>query len=1098
MAQLFPRVIVAFSSFFAVCTCFLTPAQAQDNPMFDTPVVDPQQKSTIVIPNLTVITTDDGFDNFDLGVDNAEPHMAVNPLNPLWYFNAYNTNAAHHTENGHDWTSTSPAFGFPMRGDPVIAYDSLGNLYYENMYGSPSILGCKVLVSTNNGNSWTTSAGVTSVAGVDKNWIAADQTMGPYANYVYTTMTAGSGNGNFSRSTDQGVTWQSTASFGTQVLPGMMVAVGPDVLGGNNVSGGAVYVVTHSGSNGAGTYSFYVSSNGGVTFTLKSQQTFSNYIGIEIGGRSTVNGMRTRPYPFIAADNSFGPYRGRLYLVYASNMPVGNGNRPDVFCRYSTDQGATWSAAVTINDDVNTINNHNFMPATWCDKETGRLYVKWYDSRRDPGADSVDVYASYSEDGGVTWEPNQRITNKKFRINYTGTSGPNYQGDYDAITSTEYGALSAWTDFRNRNRGSMVAYFPDYAMKVYPSADTSGVTDSLDAIVAIPDVRLYDKVVHFTGNVSPSANFTISFPQGDSLTAFPDSLPMRISWSGVPSGNYTITVTGTGPGGMPVHKRTIGIVATAPFVALVQPNGGEQIFGATSYPIMWNLALVDSVKLEYSTNGGSSWTLIASGLPGAMNDNLSPKEKALVARGGSATSVTSVSSYLWQVPETYSTNCLVRVSDNANSSINDVSNATFSIVQSPAAWINQASPSASDLYSVAVVDTSRAFAAGAGGLVMRTVNGGTSWFTTIGQVTDDVYCIDAIDQLRAFVGTHSSTGVARIRRTQNSGLTWSIVYEDSSAGAFIDAIKMFDLNNGYAVGDPVGGQWTLLRTTDGGATWNQAATLAQSGSETGWNNSMSWIGDSLGWFGTNNSRVYYTTDGGASWSPGATSFANSYGVSFANSLLGMTGAPPTAVSSNGGVTWANTASQPGGQVSGIAGLDLVPPRFYVSSGSQIHKTEDKGVTYLPDHAISGTTAHLAMKIVPIDGLDWIVGYAVGTGGSISKYIELDVITTTGETGGSPLEFSLSQNYPNPFNPVTQISYGIPQQSLVRISIYDVLGREVALLQDDNQPAGYHSVTWKGAASSGAFVASGMYFYRIDATGTNGSRFTSMKKMMLLK
>ena len=793
MVQLFPRrIAVALLSILTFALCQSQARSQQDDPRFDTPVVPAERGPVLPPPALNVITTDDGYDNFDIGVDNAEPHMASNPLNPLWYFNAYNTNNTHRTTNGHDWATSSPSFGFPMRGDPVIAYDSLGNLYYENMYGSPSILGCKVLVSTNNGASWTTPAGVTSVDGRDKNWIAADQTMGPYANYVYTTMTGPSAGsvGNFNRSTDHGVTWQNTRTFNTQVLPGMMVAVGPNVLGGNNVSGGAVYVVTHSGSNGAGRYTFYVSTDGGLTFAQKSQQNFSNYIGVEISGRSTVNGMRTRPYPFITADNSFGPYRGRLYLVYASNFPVGNGNRPDVFCRYSTDHGVTWSAAVTINDDLNTTNNHNFMPATWCDKETGRIYIKWYDSRRDPGADSVDVYASYSDDGGVTFVPNQRITNQKFLINYTGATGPTYRGDYDAITSSKYGALAVWTDFRNRNNGSFVGYFPDYAMKVHPSADTSGVTDSLDAIIAVPDVRLYDKVVYLTADVSPSANFTITFPQGDSLTAFPDSLPMRISWSAVSPGNYVVTVTGTGPGGMPVHKRTIGIVATAPFVALVQPNGGEQIFGATTYPIMWNFALVDSIMLEYSTNGGSSWTLIASGLPDTMNDKRSPKEEALAASGGSVSPATSVSSYLWQVPQTYSPDCLVRVSDNSNSSINDVSNAPFSIVP--------------------------------------------------------------------------------------------------------------------------------------------------------------------------------------------------------------------------------------------------------------------------------------------------------------------VMTSAAENEGVPVNFSISQNYPNPFNPATQIRYGIPQQSKVQIRIFDLLGREVARLFDGEQPAGYHSITWKGEGSSGARSASGIYFYRIDATGRNGSSFTSMKKVMLLK
>ena len=72
-------------------------------------------------------------------------------------------------------SSKSPNFSAPMSGDPVTAYDSLGNLYYENMYNSGgNIIGCKVIKSTDNGATWSPS--VTAIAGNDKNWIAADQT----------------------------------------------------------------------------------------------------------------------------------------------------------------------------------------------------------------------------------------------------------------------------------------------------------------------------------------------------------------------------------------------------------------------------------------------------------------------------------------------------------------------------------------------------------------------------------------------------------------------------------------------------------------------------------------------------------------------------------------------------------------------------------------------------------------------------------------------------------------------------------------------------------------------------------------------------------
>ncbi len=478
------------------------PKFAQQNILNDDPQYDhipPEYFNSVGNHSETdAVISIDGWDNFNLGVDYAEPHMSVNPLNPLRYLNAWNINYTHYTQNGSEWFDFEPNFVVSPAGDPVTAYDSLGNLFYETMYGS--ISGCKVIRSTNNGQTW--SAAVTAIAGNDKNWIACDQTSGPYANYVYTTMTPG----NFARSTDHGATFQTTGTSttfgGTQSLPGMMVAVGPN----GNIPGGCVYVVTHSGTNGAGRYTFFRSTDGGATFSQRSQQFFSNYIGTEISGRSTVNGMRTRPYPMIAADNSWGPYRGRLYLVYASNMPAGSGNKADIFFRYSDDQAATWSGAVTVNDDPNTSANHNFFPSIWCDKQTGRLYIKWYDTRRCPTSDSMDVYATYTDNGGTSFAPNQRISNKTFKtkLSTTGTP-PVYQGDYDAVSGINNQAMLVWTDFRNDNFGSYVAYFPDFAMLTSVSALSVGTAgDTASFYISVPAVKLYNNTAEFTTEINPS------------------------------------------------------------------------------------------------------------------------------------------------------------------------------------------------------------------------------------------------------------------------------------------------------------------------------------------------------------------------------------------------------------------------------------------------------------------------------------------------------------------------------------------------------------------------------------------------------------------
>jgi len=1083
-------------------------AIAQDDPNIDQPVYDtpPLFDRGIGSSTLNVITSEEGYDNFDLGVDGAEPHMATNPLNPLAFYTAFNTNSGHWTIDGHDWTDVVPSFP-SQRGDPVAAYDTLGNLYYTTMEGAVSIIGSWVVKSTDNGASWSTA--VHAISGRDKQWLAADQTTGPYSGYVYITMTGISTNtGPFARSTDGGASWTTTHTFTTQTLPGMMVAVGPNVIGGD-VPGGCVYVVTNSGSSTASTYTFYRSTDGGVTFSLMSSQIFANYVGTFVGGRNSVENSRTRPYPFIAADNSPGPYRGRLYLVYASNDPVGDGNKPDIWSRYSDDQGATWSGPVRVNDDINPQDNHQWTPAIWCDITTGRLYAKWYDTRESSFDDSTDVYASYSDDGGVTWAENHKLTTERFKIDCAGCGGggtPRYQGDYDAITSNEYAAMAVWTDFRNNNFMSTTAYYPDFAMLISADADTVQTTGDLDVMVTIPSVKGYEHDVTFSASVVPSAAFSFNFPGGTTLSTFPDSLAVEISWTGVPEDSYTVTIQGEGPNGTPVHRRQIQLLVTSPFVDVVQPDGGEGLYTGTTYPIVWIDGLVDTVKIEYSTDDGGTWITVADSIQSRTINPDPPK--ARVKRGLTVPSESVSGTYQWVVPFTPSDICRVRVSHYNDGAITGMSDETFSILSAPApAWRPQTSPSANDLYTVAVYDTSIAWAAGLGGTVVKTLNGGTTWTSTIGSAGDDVYNIAVVSPSVVLVATYNSgSGLARIRRTQNGGLTWSDVYSNSSAGAFINAITMFDNLNGYAQGDPVAGNWTLLKTTDGGLTWSSAATLPQAGGEAGWNNSMAFSDSAHGWFGTGNSRVYYTNDGGATWSSGSTPFVNSFGVGFeGDNATGFAGGEGGALSVDGGATWNSTSATPTGTVSAVSVADVDvfignrTPVWYTVNGSSIYKTDDQGASYDLDYSQANQYNHIDLTISELDGNYWLTGFAVGNGGTITRYTELLILTDVQQVSDLiPATYQLGQNYPNPFNPSTTIRYDLPGQSTVSLSIYNVLGQAVRTLVSEDQNAGSYEAVWDGRNTAGEAVSSGVYFYRLMATSAEGGEFVNMKKMLMMK
>ena len=109
------------------------------------------------------------------------------------------------------------------------------------------------------------------------------------------------------------------------------------------------------------------------------------------------------------------------------------------------------------------------------------------------------------------------------------------------------------------------------------------------------------------------------------------------------------------------------------------------------------------------------------------------------------------------------------------------------------------------------------------------------------------------------------------------------------------------------------------------------------------------------------------------------------------------------------------------------------------------------------------------------------------------YYDVTLASVSSYDGIIPAEYSLGNNYPNPFNPITQITYGLPKDSNVRIAVYDINGRVVNLLVDSAQPAGQRSVIWNGKNDAGMIVAAGLYFYKMQA-----GNFHQTNKMILLK
>ena len=132
------------------------------------------------------------------------------------------------------------------------------------------------------------------------------------------------------------------------------------------------------------------------------------------------------------------------------------------------------------------------------------------------------------------------------------------------------------------------------------------------------------------------------------------------------------------------------------------------------------------------------------------------------------------------------------------------------------------------------------------------------------------------------------------------------------------------------------------------------------------------------------------------------------------------------------------------------------------------------------------------KVIPLEGKGTV---------QIAKPA-LEVRLRLSQSGSVPIpkSYALRQNYPNPFNPTTTIRYDLPADAHVVLRIYNTLGQAVRTVMDEVQAAGYRSVEWNSQNDAGNHAASGIYFYRLDATSLSApvKTFTDTHKMILIR
>ena len=371
------------------------------------------------------------------------------------------------------------------------------------------------------------------------------------------------------------------------------------------------------------------------------------------------------------------------------------------------------------------------------------------------------------------------------------------------------------------------------------------------------------------------------------------------------------------------------------------------------------------------------------------------------------------------------------------------------------------------------------------------VRNGSAWVSDVAGITttgvDQVYAIQS-DKMGSLFLAANIIGKARVWRRPIAGGSWSADTVGIGTSALLALAR-------YTNGEMLGSTGKLYRRTNG--AWKQLTAPASVSSSTAYLISVDSSGAIYAAYYTYVSLqqvwkgVYVSKDTGATWQyAGLDSMEIRSLVSYGDSTYALTRAGISILSTS--VTVPSHIS-PANAVTGISTdtiLVWTPAIGAVSYQVQVATSVGFNPTFLDKSGITASS-------VQVKGLSgstpyyWLVR-STGPGGT-SNFSAPWSFTTKSTTGVSdqetlPTEFALLQNYPNPFNPSTMISYQLPVNEHVTLTMYDVLGREVATLVNERKASGNYTVEWNAAGFS-----SGIYIYRLKA----GS-FVDVKKMLLLK
>jgi len=446
------------------------------------------------------------------GNEQTENSVFVNPNNLANAINSnnskvagiYRTSAFSTFNTGASWSGINSVEPNSY-ADPAVVIDNNNNWYVNYITQG---LKQSVAKSINNGVSWTITQSADPGAGLlaDKNHFMVDNSItSQYQGYLYNAWTkfysAGADNQkvHINRSVDGGATWSAnnnlSSALGSYLDQGVNIQTGP---------AGEVYVIWTAypgpGLTDEKAIGFCKSTDGGATYSAPVK-AIDNTRGIRVTGCG--KSMRANSFPSMCVDNSFGPNRGTIYIVWPNvGVPgINTGTDVDIYMIKSADGGGTWAAPIRVNTDPSGLGKKHYFSWITCDPKTGTLNVIFYDDRN-VSSTEVEAWVATSCNGGANWI-DFRVSDVAFTPN-VGTGG--YFGDYLGISSYDNVVYPVWTDNRS---GIALAYTSPFIL-----TDSCNCADNL--------------VIQ---NVTFPANFTKHYKAANNIQ--------------VAGGGTTVTLTGS-------------------------------------------------------------------------------------------------------------------------------------------------------------------------------------------------------------------------------------------------------------------------------------------------------------------------------------------------------------------------------------------------------------------------------------------------------------------------------------------------------------------------------------------------------------------------